>query len=88
MINTSIPIFKELVDCLQLSLSTFSIIKPKLIIYFRKYHKGLPFRHSALFRDNMVEEKMNVVVVSAMSQISNCPSGVTALSCLLQRPPL
>jgi hypothetical protein len=37
MINTSIPIFGELVDCLQL----------KLIIYFRKYHNGLPFRHSA-----------------------------------------
>jgi hypothetical protein len=47
MINTSIPIFGELVDCLQLSIFTFSITKLKLIIYFRKFHNGLPFRHSA-----------------------------------------
>jgi hypothetical protein len=37
----------ELVDRLQLSLFTFSITKLKLIIYFRKYHNGLPFWHSA-----------------------------------------
>jgi hypothetical protein len=46
MINTSISIFGELVDRLQLSLFTLSITKLKLIIYFRKYHNGLPFWHS------------------------------------------
>jgi hypothetical protein len=49
---------------------------------------GLSIDAAGLFGDDMVEEKMNVVVVSAMSQINYHPSNVTALSCLLQRPPL
>jgi hypothetical protein len=49
MINTSIPIFGELMHRLQLSLFTFYITKLKLIIYFREYHNGLPFQHSAAY---------------------------------------
>jgi hypothetical protein len=42
------------VDRLQLSLFSFSILdypKLSLIIYFRKYTNGLPFRHSAARTD-------------------------------------
>jgi hypothetical protein len=49
---------------------------------------GLSIDAAGLFGDNMADEKMNFVVVSAMSQISDCPSDVMALSCLLYRGPL
>jgi hypothetical protein len=44
-------IFGELVDRLQLSLFSISILdypKLSLIIYIRKHHNGLPFWHIAL----------------------------------------
>jgi hypothetical protein len=50
------------VDRLQLSLFSFSILdypKLSLIIYIRKQHNGLPFRHSAVvghFRERTSEK--------------------------------
>jgi hypothetical protein len=47
---------------------------------------GLLIDAAGLFGDDMVEEKMKVVVVSAMSQISDRPSVVTAFLLTTEAP--